>query len=163
MLISPPNRLVGARLLSALLVAAVVVTLVPLIPAAVETFTAEGQDVPADTYPGKEDGFERGVDANGTEVYRYEYNNQVYVVPAEQYYGWREEHYHGSLTPNILQILLLSHMYSVMAYPRTYYYSTVAHSGWHAPTTAYYSSAAYSAHYGTSAGAHLRTHCPTAL
>ena len=76
MLIPPPAR-IGARVLTAVLVVAAVLTLVPLLPAAVETFSAEGQDIPSDDYPGKEDGFERGIDANGTEVYRYEYNNQV--------------------------------------------------------------------------------------
>ena len=39
-----------------------------------------------DAYPGAADGFVRGLDASGAEVYRYEQNNQVYVIPAQQYY-----------------------------------------------------------------------------
>ena len=72
-------------------------------------------------YPGKDEGFERGVDDKGNEVYRYEQNNQVYIIPSNDYYGWRSEHYHGHLTHDILTILLVSHLYSSMMYPRGMY------------------------------------------
>jgi len=58
-------------------------------------------------YPGKDEGFERGVDKAGKEIYRYEQNNQVYVIPANDYYAWRAEHYHGHMSHDILNILLL--------------------------------------------------------
>ena len=109
----------------------------------------DGESIPGDSYPGKEEGFERGVNKEGAEVYRYEQNNQVYVVPANDYYAWRNEYYyegyHGGLTHAMLTALLMSHMYSAMAYPRATFYSSYA---WHPATTAYYSSPAYTSHFG---------------
>ena len=101
-----------------------------------------------DAFPGKEDGFERGTDESGAEVYRYEQNNQVYVIPANDYYSWRSEHYHGHLTQDILTILLVSHLYRTMMYPHGMYYGAGGmYGGFHRPVGAYYSSAAYQSHY----------------
>ena len=41
------------------------------------------------SFPGSDEGFERGVDESGSEIYRYEYQNQVYVIPGNDYYAWR--------------------------------------------------------------------------
>lgn len=100
-----------------------------------------------DSYPGHDEGFERGVDEHGKEIFRYEQDNQVYIIPSDQYYSWRSTYYHGSLTSDILHILLLQHMFSVMMYPRGLYYSTYA-SGFHPATRPYYASSAYHASYG---------------
>ena len=103
-----------------------------------------------DDFPGKEDGFERGVDESGAEVYRYEQNNQVYIIPANDYYAWRSEHYHGHLTSDILSILLISHLYHRMIYPHGMYYGAGgmyrSFGMAHAP---YYASAAYQSHFST--------------
>ena len=120
------------------------------IPDDQETFAADGAgEIPKDSYPGKEDGFIRGENPKGEEVYRYEQNGQVYVIPAEQYYNWRNEYYydgyHGGLTHVMLQALLFSHLYRVMTFPHAGFVSSY---GWHSPTTVYYHSPAYTAHYG---------------
>lgn len=57
----------------------------------------------ATEYPGFDEGFERGVDESGNEIYRYESDNQVYIIPANDYYAWRSQYYHGSLTHEVLQ------------------------------------------------------------
>ena len=105
--------------------------------------------VPADSYPGKEDGFVRGTDKDGNEAYSYEYQNQVYVVPAEDYYQWRGEYYHdeyhGGLTSVMLHALLISHLFHATAYSPSYFHNSY-HFG--PPVGAYYASPAYSSHYG---------------
>jgi len=98
-------------------------------------------DVNASQYPGFDEGFERGVDESGQEIYRYEQNNQVYVIPGDQYYAWRAEYHHGSLTHEILQILLIGHLFHLMTYPRGLYYGSRHFFG--PATTPYYSSAGY--------------------
>lgn len=112
--------------------------------------TAAGAGIDPCSYPGSQDGFVRGMNDQNQEVYRYEQNNQVYVVPANDYYAWRNDYYHdgynGGLTSTMLHALLFAHLYSVLAYPRTTFYSTYH---WHTPHTAYYSSPAYTRHYGS--------------
>ena len=71
---------------------------------------ADETQVNASTYPGYDEGFERGVDEQGKEIYRYVANNQVYVIPGDQYYAWRSQYYHGSLTHEILQVLLIGRL-----------------------------------------------------
>lgn len=114
-------------------------------------------NVPADSFPGKEDGFVRGTDENGKEAYVYdcskqqdcppEAQNQVYVIPADNYYTWRNDYYHdgyhGGLTSIMLQALLISHL--SRAFAPNYFYSSY-HFG--APVGAYYASTAYTSHYG---------------
>ena len=112
----------------------------------------DGGAIPPDSYPGAEDGFVRGVDADGQEAYRYEYQNNVYVIPADQYYRWREDYYHdgyhGGLTQAMLIALLLRPTYHPVMYSHSYFYTSYH---WGAPTTAYYSTAAYHSHFGTPA------------
>lgn len=50
------------------------------------------------------------------------------------------------MTSSILHALLFAHLFSVLTYPRPYFYSHV-YSTYHAPTFSYYSSPAYSSHY----------------
>jgi len=99
----------------------------------------------ADDYPGKDEGFERGVDDKGEEIFRYEQDNQVYIIPAQQYYGWRQEHYHGSLSHDVLNLLLLSSL--VHMYSRSMYFGSHMYFG--APMMPYYRSPMYSQHFGT--------------
>jgi len=98
------------------------------------------------SFPGSDEGFERGVDESGSEIYRYEYQNQVYVIPGNDYYAWRSEHYHGHMSHAILEMLLFSAMFHALAYPRGIYYGGGHYFG--APRGAYYHSAGYQSHYG---------------
>ena len=106
-------------------------------------------NIPEDSFPGKEDGFERGTDPDGNDVYKYEYQNQVYIIPADSYYQWRSEYYHddyhGGLTSVMLHALLISHLYRATAFSPSYY-RTSYHFG--PPVGAYYASAAYTSHFG---------------
>ena len=142
-------------------------------------------------YPGREDGFVREVNAQGEETFRLDCgtnpgttalcgqaetqggggclevnncaNNQVYVIPANDYYAWHAQYYCATchLTSSILHALLFAHIYHSMMYPRVHFYSTVVHT-YHVPTTPYYSSAAYSSRYSTPTTSNGRVvHNPT--
>lgn len=100
-----------------------------------------------DKFPGSDEGFQRGVNEQGAEVYRIEQENQVYIIPANDYYAWREQHYENHLTNEILQILLISSMFHALSYPRTTYYSSHTYFG--APTVPYYQTTSYNAHFST--------------
>jgi hypothetical protein len=108
------------------------------------------------SFPGKEDGFERGTDENGAEVVRYEdtTSNQVYVIPAATYYDWRATNYppcpYPPCTPyhpnhDVLMLLLASSM--VHMYTSAYFYSRPGLFG--PPLMPYYRSTYYTSHYGT--------------
>ena len=115
-----------------------------------DVIAADQGDIPADSFPGSADGFERGIDADGQESYKYEYEDKVYVVPADQYYRWREDYYHdgynGGLTHAMLIALLLRPTYHPHMYSPTYFHRSYH---WGAATTPYYSSPAYTSHFGT--------------
>ena len=82
-------------------------------------------------------------------VYRYEYNDNVYVIPGNNYYAWRAEHYHGHLTHALLEMLLISSMYHALAYPRGLYYGAGGmYSHFGAARMPYYHSAGYQSHFG---------------
>lgn len=102
----------------------------------------------SEDFPGKEDGFERGVDENGAEIYRYEQNDQVYVIPANDYYAWRSDyypHHGGHLSHEILDILLIGALFHTMAYSRMGYYGGGHYFG--RPGMGFASSAAYQSHF----------------
>ena len=103
-----------------------------------------------DEFPGKEDGFERGTDESGKEIYRYEQQGQVYIIPANDYYSWRAQHpyEHGHLSHELLNILLFSAMFHALAYPRGMYYGGGG-MFFGRPGMPYYSSAAYQSHFSS--------------
>lgn len=92
-------------------------------------------------FPGEADGFARGVDASGQEVYRYEQNNQVYIIPSSDYYAWRSEH--SFATEVALGLLLTSAAFHVTAYPHNVYYSASHPVVFHAAATPYYASSSF--------------------
>jgi len=98
----------------------------------------------APSHPGAQDGFVRGIDASGSEVYRYEHENQVYIIPASDYYTWRSQH--TDVSRAALDLLLLGTAFHVMSYPHSVYYNPVHPVVFHTPTQPYYASPAYQQH-----------------
>jgi hypothetical protein len=92
------------------------------------------------------------------------YNNQVYVIPANDYYAWHAQYYCATchMTSTILHALLFAHLFSIMSYPRTHFYTSV-HTSYHYSSTPYYQSSAYSSRYGSPNVVNGRVvHTPTA-
>ena len=118
--------------------------------------SAQGE-VNATQYPGYDEGFVRGMDSSGAEVYRYEQGDQVYIIPADRYYDWRATHYHGSLTNEILTLLLVSSLYRTMMYPRAVYYSHTRPVFFGSASRPFYSSASYRSHFAYPSSAGGRT------
>jgi len=109
----------------------------------------------ANEYPGKDEGFERGVDDKGNEIYKYTCTaqatemctqaqlnpGQAYIVPANDYYAWRSEYHHGALNHELLHMLLLTTMFHAMMYRPGMYFGR--------PMMPFYRSGAYMSHYGS--------------
>jgi len=103
-----------------------------------------------DLYPGATQGFERGYDASGHEIFRYERGSDVYVIPAAQYYDWRAQYVPygtSALSSAMLSALLLSRTYGVHTFPRSTYYSRTSPMVFRPAPSPYYRSTAYTAHY----------------
>jgi len=96
-------------------------------------------------FPGAADGFARGIDASGAEIYRYEQNNQVYVVPANDYYAWHSQH---SIVTDAALALLFVHAMRRATAPHPH---TTPHTGPPCPTPT-------PCHRAHSPRSHLRMH-----